>query len=124
MTITPGAASHGMEHFSLRGKSHWLLFFNPIFSAAQRTILATLAKGACLCLANRDTLSTSLIDVIRIMGVDALGITPSALALLPIEEVPACLKLITTVGEQRADLACRCSGSKTRNDVERGRAKP
>ena len=99
MTITHGAASHGIEHFSLRRKSRWLLFFTPIFSAAQRTILATLAKGACLYLANRDTLSTSLIDVIRTMGVDALGITPSALALLPTEEVPACLKSITTVGE-------------------------
>jgi len=97
--VSHRAASHGIENFSLRGKSRWLLFYNPIFSAAQRTILATLSKGACLCLASRERLATSLIEIIQDMQIDALGITPSALALLPLSTVPSCLQQITTVGE-------------------------
>jgi amino acid adenylation domain-containing protein len=76
-----------------------LLFYNPVFSAAQRTILATLSKGACLCLARRERLATALPEVLVNLQVDALGITPSALSLLSPSEVPDSLEQITTVGE-------------------------
>lgn len=93
------AVSHGIDQFQLNGRKRWLLFYNPIFSAAQRTILATLAKGACLCLTRRDRLATALPEVLNNLQIDALGITPSALALLSPDETPACLQQITTVGE-------------------------
>ncbi|PWY85083.1 acetyl-CoA synthetase-like protein [Aspergillus heteromorphus CBS 117.55] len=93
------AASHGIDQFELNGRRRWLLFYNPVFSAAQRTILATLAKGACLCLARRDRLATALPEVLSNLQVDALGITPSALALLSTEEVSNSLQQVTTVGE-------------------------
>ncbi|GFG26505.1 nonribosomal peptide synthetase 3 [Aspergillus udagawae] len=93
------AVSHGIDQFQLNGRQRWLLFYNPIFSAAQRTILATLSKGACLCLARRDRLATALPEVLNNLQIDALGITPSALALLSPDEIPSCLQQITTVGE-------------------------
>ena len=93
------AASLGIGHFDLNGHRRWLLFYNPVFSAAQRTILATLAQGACLCLARRDRLATALPEVLANLQIDALGITPSALSLLSPSEIPSCLKQITTVGE-------------------------
>ena len=96
---THHAASHGIANFSLHGRSRWLLFYNPVFSAAQRTILAILSKGACLCLASRDKLATSLPEVVRDMQVDALGLTPSALSLLSPASISPCLKQVTTVGE-------------------------
>ncbi|KAI4231866.1 MAG: hypothetical protein LQ349_005333 [Xanthoria aureola] len=99
VVVTHSAASHGIAHFSLGERTRWLLFYNPIFSAAQRTILATLSKGACVCLASRDKLATSLFEIVQETQIDALGLTPSALALLSASEVPACLKQITTVGE-------------------------
>ena len=76
-----------------------MLFYNPVFSAAQRTILATLSKGACLCLASRERLATALPEVLVNLQVDALGITPSALSLLSPSEIPDRLEQITTVGE-------------------------
>ncbi|KAJ9483419.1 hypothetical protein VN97_g9990 [Penicillium thymicola] len=76
------SASHGISSFELNGRRRWLLFYNPVFSAAQRTILATLAKGACLCLARRERLATALPEVHVNLEIDALGITPSALSLL------------------------------------------
>ena len=93
------AVSHGIDQFQLNGRKRWLLFYNPIFSAAQRTILATLSKGACLCLARRDRLATALPEVLKNLHIDALGITPSALALLSPDETPNSLQQITTVGE-------------------------
>ncbi|KAJ6141375.1 hypothetical protein N7470_009765 [Penicillium chermesinum] len=93
------AASHGISQFTLNGHKRWLLFYNPVFSAAQRTVLATLAKGACICLAPRSRLATALPEVLSNLKIDALGITPSALALLSPSEVPETLRQITTVGE-------------------------
>ena len=99
VSISHAAASHGISHFNLRGRSRWLLFFNPIFSAAQRTILATLCKGGCLCLASRARLATSLQEIVERMRIDALGVTPSILATLTPDHVAPTLKQITTVGE-------------------------
>ena len=96
---THAAASHGINASSLSKGSRTLLFYNPVFSAAQRTILATLSKGACLCLATREKLATSLPEMIQEMQVDFLGLTPSALSLLSPSTMPQCLKQIITVGE-------------------------
>ncbi|OQE15219.1 hypothetical protein PENFLA_c033G04040 [Penicillium flavigenum] len=93
------SASQGISQFELNGRRRWLLFYNPVFSAAQRTILATLSKGACLCLASRERLATALPEVLVNLQVDALGITPSALSLLSPSEIPDSLEQITTVGE-------------------------
>lgn len=97
--ISHAAASHGINEYSLNGNSRWLLFFNPVFSAAQRTILATLCKGGCLCLTSRARLATSLQEVIKNMQIDALGVTPSILAMISPKDIAPCLKRITTVGE-------------------------
>lgn len=98
VVLTHRAATSGITHFSLNGRARWLLFYNPIFSAAQRTMIATLVKGGCLLLASKNTLSTSLEQTINEMHVDALGITPSALALLDPSSVPT-LEQVTLVGE-------------------------
>ena len=99
VVLTHRAASSGMSHFSLNDRRRWLLFYNPIFSAAQRTMLATLVKGGCLLLASKSSLTTSLAKTIDSMQADALGITPSALSLISPSQVPT-LKQITLVGEQ------------------------
>ncbi|KAK1623103.1 hypothetical protein BDP81DRAFT_454803 [Colletotrichum phormii] len=97
--LTHRAATSGMAHQPLNGLERWLLFYNPSFSAAQRTILGTLVHGATLILASKESLNTDLAGVINSFSVDSLGITPSALSLLQPDEVPS-LKQITLVGEQ------------------------
>ncbi|KAG5801714.1 hypothetical protein H9Q71_013699 [Fusarium xylarioides] len=97
--LTHEAATSGMQHHSLNGLNRWLLFYNPSFSAAQRTILSTLVNGGTLVLAPKEALTRDLAGVINRLSVDALGITPSALSLLSPKDVPN-LKSITLVGEQ------------------------
>ncbi|CVL02586.1 non-ribosomal peptide synthetase [Fusarium mangiferae] len=97
--LTHEAATSGMQHHSLNGLNRWLLFYNPSFSAAQRTILSTLVNGGTLVLAPKEALTQDLAGVINRLSVDALGITPSALSLLSPKDVPN-LKSITLVGEQ------------------------
>ncbi|UQC76767.1 uncharacterized protein CLUP02_18282 [Colletotrichum lupini] len=97
--LTHSAATSGMAYQSLNGLERWLLFYNPSFSAAQRTILGTLIHGATLVLASQESLNSDLAGVIKMFSVDSLGITPSALSLLQPDEVPS-LKQITLVGEQ------------------------
>lgn len=96
--VTHGAATNGMAYHTLNGKQRWLLFYNPTFSAAQRTMLSTLVHGGTLLLANKQRLTTGLAETIRTMQVDALGITPSALSLMRPSDVPK-LKQVTLVGE-------------------------
>ncbi|GKT61480.1 nonribosomal peptide synthase [Colletotrichum tofieldiae] len=97
--LTHRAAASGMAHHSLNGLDRWLLFYNPSFSAAQRTILGTLVHGGTLVLASKESLTSDLAGIINKLSVDSLGITPSALSLLKPNEVPD-LKQITLVGEQ------------------------
>ncbi|CAG7924822.1 unnamed protein product [Penicillium olsonii] len=96
--VTHGAATNGMAYHTLNGKQRWLLFYNPTFSAAQRTMLSTLTHGGTLLLASKQRLTTRLADTILAMQVDALGITPSALSLMEPSDVPD-LKQVTLVGE-------------------------
>ncbi|KAF5539387.1 non-ribosomal peptide synthetase [Fusarium mexicanum] len=97
--LTHEAATSGMQHHSLNKLNRWLLFYNPSFSAAQRTILSTLVNGGTLVLAPKEALTRDLAGIINRLSVDALGITPSALSLLSPKDVPT-LKSITLVGEQ------------------------
>ncbi|CAG8140317.1 unnamed protein product [Penicillium olsonii] len=96
--VTHRAATNGMAYHALNGKQRWLLFYNPTFSAAQRTMLSTLTHGGTLLLASKQRLTTRLADTILAMQVDALGITPSALSLIEPSDVPD-LKQVTLVGE-------------------------
>ncbi|KAJ3541872.1 hypothetical protein NM208_g4404 [Fusarium decemcellulare] len=97
--LTHQAATSGMQHHSLNGLNRWLLFYNPSFSAAQRTILSTLVHGGTLVVASKEALTSDLTSVINGLSIDSLGITPSALSLLQPQDVPG-LKQITLVGEQ------------------------
>lgn len=97
--VSHRAATRGIMHFSLNGKSRWLFFYNPIFSAAQRIMLATLCKGGRLCIASKENLTTSLMGVIQRMNIEAVGLTPSILSTISTNQLPPCLKQITCVGE-------------------------
>ncbi|KAL8347227.1 hypothetical protein RB601_003247 [Gaeumannomyces tritici] len=96
--LTHGAATSGMAHHSLGGLQRWLLFYNPIFSAAQRTMLATLVHGGTLVLASKERLTGDVAGTINSLRADVVGITPSALSLLRPADVPG-LKQVTLVGE-------------------------
>ncbi|KAB5560112.1 hypothetical protein GE09DRAFT_1030878 [Coniochaeta sp. 2T2.1] len=97
--LTHGAAASGMAYHTLNGLSRWLLFYNPSFSAAQRTMLSTLVHGGTLLIASKDKMAADLAGVINELKVDALGITPSALSLLSPTDVPG-LKQVVLVGER------------------------
>ncbi len=96
--VSHGAAAAGMQCHGIGGLDRWLLFYNPIFSAAQRTMLSTLVNGATLLIARKDKLTQDLPGVLRVMRVDALGITPSALAALPESSLQG-VKRVVMVGE-------------------------
>jgi amino acid adenylation domain-containing protein len=96
--VSHGAAAAGMQCHGVAGLDRWLLFYNPIFSAAQRTMLSTLVHGATLLIARKDKLTQDLPGVLRAMRVDALGITPSALAALPDSSLEG-VKRVVMVGE-------------------------
>ncbi|KAJ3033799.1 hypothetical protein HDV00_005812 [Rhizophlyctis rosea] len=59
-----------------------LLFYNPIFSAAQRAIFGTLMIGGTLCLASDTDLTVDLPKVLKEMDISHVGLTPSATTLL------------------------------------------
>jgi amino acid adenylation domain-containing protein len=98
VVLSHGAAVNGILNNSLSRGTRLLLFYNPIFSAAQRAILATLLNGGCLCLARKERLLTSLDEVLNKMKIEAVGLTPSSLSLLQNVETPY-LKQIAMTGE-------------------------
>ncbi|KAJ5084968.1 hypothetical protein N7532_009739 [Penicillium argentinense] len=98
VVVSHGAATAGIQHHSLNGLQRWLLFYSPSFSAAQRTMLATLVHGGTLLLASKARLISELPAVVTEMQVEAMGITPSALSVLEPSQVPH-VKQITLVGE-------------------------
>lgn len=75
-----------------------LLFHNPIFSAAQRSVWSTLKQGGCLCLASKDNLTTHISRTINQMRVNVIDVTPSTALLIEPGTVP-CLKRMTVAGE-------------------------
>ncbi|KAE8410745.1 tyrocidine synthetase 1 [Aspergillus pseudocaelatus] len=92
------AASTGIQCAPAIEDNRNLLFYNPVFSAAQRTILSTLANGGCLCLAGRSKLQLSLTNLVNAMMVNTLGITSSTISLLDPEQVPT-LQRVNLTGE-------------------------
>jgi amino acid adenylation domain-containing protein len=77
-----------------------LQFASPSFDAAAFELVMALASGAALCLAPREELlpGPGLLGVLRRHAVTTVTLPPSALAVLPVEELPA-LRTITVAGE-------------------------
>ncbi|KAI0314323.1 putative nonribosomal peptide synthase [Amylostereum chailletii] len=98
VVLDHAAATCGIASFTGSTDLRSLLFYNPIFSAAQRTILATMIHGGVLCLANRKTMSASLGRIIKDMHVNSVGLTSSTASLLNPDDVPN-LKQVTLTGE-------------------------
>ncbi|KAL8654815.1 MAG: hypothetical protein Q9210_001273 [Variospora velana] len=92
------AASTGLDAFPTLPDLRQLLFHNPVFSAAQRSIWSTLKQGGCLCLALKEKLTTSVSDMINCMRVNVIDVTPSTASLIDPESVPT-LRRLTVVGE-------------------------
>lgn len=75
-----------------------LLFHNPVFSAAQRSVWATLVQGGCLCLASRENLQVNLTKTLKIMEINALDMTSTTASLFELEQLPS-LRRLTLGGE-------------------------
>ncbi|HEX6373282.1 MAG TPA: amino acid adenylation domain-containing protein [Longimicrobium sp.] len=86
-----------------------LQFASLSFDAAAFELVMALASGAALCVASRDELlpGPGLLALLRRQAITTVTLPPSALAALPVEELPA-LRTITTAGEALpAELAAR-----------------
>ncbi|HEU4884412.1 MAG TPA: amino acid adenylation domain-containing protein [Longimicrobium sp.] len=86
-----------------------LQFASLSFDAAAFELVMALASGAALCVASRDELlpGPGLVALLRRQAITTVTLPPSALAALPVEELPA-LRTITTAGEALpAELAAR-----------------
>ena len=75
-----------------------LLFHNPTFSAAQRSIFSTLKQGGCLCLAKKENLTVHITKMINRMRVNTVDVTPSTASLISPEGVSS-LRRMTVAGE-------------------------
>jgi amino acid adenylation domain-containing protein len=77
-----------------------LQFASISFDAAAFELVMALASGAALCVAPRDALlpGPGLLALLRRHAVTTVTLPPSALAALPVEELPA-LRTITVAGE-------------------------
>jgi amino acid adenylation domain-containing protein len=98
VVLSHRAASSGISCAADLPSFRTLLFYNPVFSAAQRTILSTLAHGGCLCLASGPDLQLRLSDTINSLQINNLGITSSTISLVDPESVPT-LRRVTVTGE-------------------------
>ena len=76
-----------------------LLCHSPNFSAAQRTILGTLARGGTLCLASKESVTLDLHNTIETMAITTLEVTPSMLKLIDPSTIPHSIQTITLGGE-------------------------
>ncbi|KAL2751784.1 hypothetical protein ACRALDRAFT_1078267 [Sodiomyces alcalophilus JCM 7366] len=83
------AAFNGLLSHSKVENLRRLLFFNPVFSAAQRCIWATLTRGGCLCLASKDNLTVNAARTINLMQVNAVDMTSTTAALISPDKVPS-----------------------------------
>lgn len=92
------SASSGLEAFPTLPKLRQLLFHNPVFSAAQRSVWSTLKQGGCLCLASKDNLTTHISRTINLMQINVIDVTPSTALLIEPGTVP-CLRRMTVAGE-------------------------
>ncbi|KAL8759743.1 MAG: hypothetical protein Q9199_000549 [Rusavskia elegans] len=92
------AACTGLDAFPILPDLRQLLFHNPVFSAAQRSIWSTLVQGGCLCLARKEMLTTNVASMINSMNVNVIDVTPSTASLIDPESVPT-LRRLTVAGE-------------------------
>lgn len=92
------AAHTGLEAFPKIDNLRQLLFHNPVFSAAQRSIWSTLKQGGCLCLASKENLTSRISDTINSMKVNVIDVTPSTASFITPGTVPS-LRRMTVAGE-------------------------
>ncbi|OAA54533.1 Amino acid adenylation [Niveomyces insectorum RCEF 264] len=99
--VTHRAAVNGiLHHTSIAHIPRTLLFYSPTASAAQRTFNSVLIHGGTVVLASKARMAADLAAVIRDLRVDAVEITPTALALLQPSDVLPGLRQITVAGER------------------------
>ncbi|MHC0062944.1 non-ribosomal peptide synthase/polyketide synthase [Nostoc sp. UIC 10890] len=89
-----------IQAFGLDSGSRVLQFASFSFDACISEILMTLGSGATLYLGTKDSLmpGTPLIERLRDYGITHVTLPPSALAVLPVEELPA-LQTLIVAGE-------------------------
>lgn len=88
------AAFNGLLAFPPVAGLRQLLFFNPAFSAAQRSIWATLSVGGCLCLASKENLTIHTAKMINTMNVNSVDMTSSTAALILPDDVPSLRRMV------------------------------
>lgn len=92
------AAYSGLAAFPFIPDLRQLLFHNPVFSAAQRSVWSTLKQGGCLCLASKENLTVHIGRTINEMRIDTIDVTPSTALFITPSSVPN-LKRMTVAGE-------------------------
>ncbi|HVR95614.1 MAG TPA: amino acid adenylation domain-containing protein, partial [Thermoanaerobaculia bacterium] len=97
--------------FHVDAGSRVLQFASPSFDASISEIAVTLAAGATLCMAGRETLmpGPALLDLLRDLGITTVTLPPSALAVLPETELPALHTLVVAGEACPVELARRWS---------------
>ena len=88
------AAFNGLRAFPKVEGLRQLLFSNPIFSATQRSIWATLSVGGCLCLARKANLTVHTARTINNMEVNSIDMTSSAATLVEPDSVPSLRRIV------------------------------
>ncbi|RJE24545.1 Condensation domain protein [Aspergillus sclerotialis] len=88
------AAFNGLRAFPKVEGLRQLLFSNPIFSATQRSIWATLSVGGCLCLASKENLTVHTARTINNMEVNSVDMTSSAAILIKPDSVPSLRRIV------------------------------
>jgi amino acid adenylation domain-containing protein len=99
---------HGLSNVSaeqarvlgVNANSRVLQFSSLSFDASVFDIVMALTTGATLCLGSRETLlpGPALVQLLRDQAITIMTLTPSALAALPVEDLPA-LRVISVAGE-------------------------
>ncbi|KAK8095673.1 non-ribosomal peptide synthetase [Apiospora kogelbergensis] len=95
---THASATSGLDAFPTLPDLRQLLFHNPVFSAAQRSVWSTLKQGGCLCLASKESLTVHIGRTINQMQINVIDVTPSTALLIEPGTVP-CLRRMTVAGE-------------------------
>ncbi|KAJ5550506.1 non-ribosomal peptide synthetase [Penicillium sp. DV-2018c] len=88
------AAFSGLKAFPRIANLRQLLFYNPVFSAAQRSIWATLSVGGCLCLASKENITVHLATTINTMQINSIDMTSTTASLISPDEVPLLRRLV------------------------------
>lgn len=88
------AAFSGLKAVPRIANLRQLLFYNPVFSAAQRSIWATLSVGGCLCLASKINITVHLATTINTMQINSIDMTSTTATLVSPDEVPLLRRLV------------------------------